>query len=84
MRGPCVWETCSENKEAGSQWASGVGAHLSTERQPDSNCVSELKSAKPVHRRQPLTQACYSKHTLESEGLLCGPAMGTLGRGQSS
>ena len=48
MRGPCVWETCSENKEAGSQWASGVGAHLSTERQPDSNCVSELKSAKPV------------------------------------
>ena len=25
---------------------------------------------------QPVTWACYSKHTLESEGGLCGPAMG--------
>lgn len=29
-----------------------------------------------LHGLQPVTRACYSKHTLESEGLLRGPAMG--------
>ena len=62
MRGPCVWETCTENEEAGSQRASGVGAHLSTERQPDGNCVSELESAEPVTR----TAACHTSLLLQT------------------